>query len=295
MSRRPPVVVAGASVPPIGFGGMPISVAGRPDRSQAIATLHAALDAGVRLVDTADAYCLGSADTGHNEELIAEALRTWDGPRAEVVVATKGGHVRTPDGGWELDGRPEHLRAACEASLRRLEVEAIDLYQYHRPDPRVPFAESVGAIAELQTEGKVRAVGLSNVDIAQIDEARTLVAVASVQNECSPAFRSSLPELEHCAAHGIAFLPWAPLGGAGGAGSLGQRFPAFAQVAEGCGASPQQVALAWLLSKPGTVVPIPGARRVETILDSIAALDLVLTAEELQLLEADAPAGPAPG
>ena len=246
--------------------------------------VHAALDAGVTLVDTADAYCLNRADTGHNEALVAEALAAWGGDRDAVVVATKGGHVRGDDGSWAVDGRPEHLRAACDASLTRLGVEAIGLYQFHRPDPEVPFAESVGTLAELQAAGKVRTVGLSNVDVAQIDEACDIVEVASVQNQLGPDFRSSLGEVRRCTELGIAFLAWGPLGGGGSAGRLGELHPAFAEVAATRGVSPQRVAIAWVRSAGPTVIPIPGARRPETILDSLGAVELELSESELAAL-----------
>ncbi len=262
-----------------------MSLAGRPDEARSLRTIHAALDAGVTLIDTADAYCLGESEVGHNERLVAKALASWPGGRDGVLVATKGGHTR-PGREWGLDGRPEHLRQACEASLRALGVEAIGLYQLHRPDPKVPFAESVGALAELRAAGKVRMVGLSNVSVDQIEQARRIVEVASVQNELSPRFRRSEGELAWCAAHRIAFLPWSPLGGIGRGGMLGQRHPAFAEVAGRHGVSPQQVALAWELAKAPVVIPIPGARRPETIADSAAAATLRLDADELDRLDA---------
>jgi aryl-alcohol dehydrogenase-like predicted oxidoreductase len=264
---------------------MLLSIAGRPGEAQAIRTAHAALDAGVTLIDTADAYCLGGDEVGHNERLIRKALDGWPGDRDRVLVATKGGHTR-PGGEWGLDGRPEYLRRACEASLRALGVEAIGLYQFHRPDPKVPFLESVGALAELKAAGKVRMVGLSNVSVDQIRQAREVVEVASVQNEFSPRFRRSEGELAWCAANRIAFLPWSPLGGMGRGGSLGQgRHRAFAEVAAGHGVSPQQVALAWELAKAPVVIPIPGARRPESILDSAAAATLRLSADDLARLD----------
>jgi len=280
-SRR----IGGVRVGAVGLGAMPMSLAGRPDEARSLRTIHAALDAGVTLIDTADAYCLGESEMGHNERLVAKALTSWPGGRDGVLVATKGGHTR-PGREWGLDGRPEHLRQACEASLRALGVEAIGLYQLHRPDPKVPFAESVGALAELRAAGKVRMVGLSNVSVDQIELARRIVEVASVQNEFSPRFRRSEGELAWCAAHHIAFLPWSPLGGIGRGGMLGQRHSAFAEVAGGRGVSPQQVALAWELAKAPVVIPIPGARRPETIADSAAAASLRLDDDELDRLDA---------
>jgi len=280
-SRR----IGGVRVGAVGLGAMPMSLAGRPDEARSLRTIHAALDAGVTLIDTADAYCLGESEVGHNERLVAKALASWPGGRDGVLVATKGGHTR-PGREWGLDGRPEHLRQACEASLRALGVEAIGLYQLHRPDPKVPFAESVGALAELRAAGKVRMVGLSNVSVDQIELARRIVEVASVQNEFSPRFRRSEGELAWCAAHHIAFLPWSPLGGIGRGGMLGQRHSAFAEVAGRHGVSPQQVALAWELAKAPVVIPIPGARRPETIADSAAAASLRLDDDELDRLDA---------
>ena len=269
----------------IGLGGMPLSVEGRPDEAQAVRTVHAALDAGVTLLDTADAYCLGPDEVGHNERLLAKALASWSGDRDAVVIATKGGHTRPPDGSWALDGSREHLRAACEASLTALGVESIGLYQFHRPDPQVPWAESIGALEELRAEGKVQLVGVSNADPAQIREAASITSLAAVQNELSPRFRSSEPEVELCSSTGVAFLPWSPLGGIGKAGDLGSSHGAFAEVAAERGVSPQQVCLAWLLAKAPVVIPIPGARRVESILDSVAAAELELSADELARLD----------
>lgn len=278
--------LADLTVSAIGLGAMPLSVQGRPDEPQAMRTVHAALDAGVTLIDTADAYSVGHDDVGHNERLVAKALATWGGDTSQVLVATKGGHTRPPDGSWSLDGSPEHLRAACEASLQALGVEAIGLYQYHRPDPGVPYAESLGALEELRQEGKVRLVGISNADVDQIELALATTQLAAVQNEFSPAFRSSRPELELCARHGIAFLPWSPLGGGARAAGLGREHAAFAEVAAERGVSPQQVALAWELAQADVVIPIPGARRSASILDSVAACDLELTVDELVRLAA---------
>jgi aryl-alcohol dehydrogenase-like predicted oxidoreductase len=276
--------IAGRPVSAIGMGAMPLSLEGRPPEAQALRTIHAALDAGVTLIDTADAYCVNREETGHNERLVAKALASWSGDTDAVLVATKGGHYRPGDGSWQVDGRPEHLRSACEASLAGLGVEAIGLYQFHRPDPDVPYAESVGALAELRAEGKIRLAGISNADPEQIREAAAIVDLASVQNEFSPRFRSSEHELRLCDELGIAFLPWSPLGGGGRASKLGDRHAAFAEVADAHGVSPQQVALAWELAKSPGVIPIPGATRPETIVDSTRAAELVLTGEELDLL-----------
>ncbi len=276
------------TVSEIGLGGMPMSIEGRPDRERSIATIHASLDAGVTVVDTADAYHLHGNEVGHNEELIAEALRSWGGDASSVLVATKGGHLRPGDGSWTQDGRPEHLKEAARASARRLGVEAVGLYQFHRPDPSVPYADSIGALVELLDEGVIQMAGISNADPAQIREANDVLGgrLVSVQNQFSPAFRSSLPELELCNELGIAFLPWSPLGGISSAAELGGSHAAFEEVAEARGVSPQQVALSWELSLGDVVVPIPGSSRPETARASAEASELVLTAEEVTRLSA---------
>jgi aryl-alcohol dehydrogenase-like predicted oxidoreductase len=266
---------------------MPMSIEGRPEESRSIATIHAALDAGITLIDTADAYHLGADDVGHNESLIAQALTSYGGDTSEVLVATKGGHLRPGGGSWTLDGSPEHLRQACEASLKRLGVEAIGLYQFHRPDPTVPYAESVGAIRDLLEEGKIRMAGISNANPSQIRLAQEILGgrLVSVQNQFSPAFRSSEPELDLCDELGIAFLPWSPLGGIKSAADLGSRFQPFAEVAKDLDATPQQVTLAWMLAKSPVVIPIPGSSRPETIRASAAAADLQLTTEQVSRLD----------
>ncbi|MER7868265.1 aldo/keto reductase [Streptomyces cellulosae] len=271
----------------IGLGGMPMSIEGRPDESRSLATLHAALDAGVTLIDTADAYHRDAGEVGHNETLIAKALSTHE-RGGDVLVATKGGHLRPGDGSWTLDGRPDHVKRACEASMRRLGVEAIGLYQFHRPDPDVPYAESVGAIRDLLDEGKIRMAGISNANPEQIRQAQEILGgrLASVQNQFSPAFRSSEPELELCDELGVAFLPWSPFGGISRAGELGSTYAPFARVAQKYGVSAHQVCLAWMLAKSPVVVPIPGASRPESVQDSVRAADLELSAEEIAELDA---------
>jgi len=270
-----------------GLGCMRLSTERDRDEIRAIAVLHAALDAGIRFFDTADAYCLDDSETGHNERLIGAALRSGGGDPSDVLVATKGGHVR-PEGRWEVDGSPYHLRAACEASLTALGVEAIGLYQFHRPDPSVPYAESVGVLGDLLDAGKIRMAGISNANPEQIREAQEVLGrrLVSVQNQFSPAFRSSEPELRLCDELGIAFLPWGPLGGASRASEVGSRFSAFEEVASAHGVSPQQVALAWMLALSPVVIPIPGSSRPSTIEDSVAAADLRLTDDEVERLSA---------
>jgi len=276
------------SVGAIGLGGMPMSIEGRPDEARSIRTIHAALDAGVTLIDTADAYHLHAGETGHNERLIAKALASYAGDASDVLVATKGGHIRPGDGSWTVDGSPGHLRAAAEASLKALGVDAIGLYQFHRPDPRVPYAESIGALKELLEAGKIRMAGISNASIEQIDIAVRVLGegnLASVQNQFSPAFRSSEPELRYTAELGVAFLPWSPFGGSGRAGRLGALHVAFQEVADAHNVSPQQVTLAWMLAKAPVVIPIPGASRPESIIDSAQATELTLSPAELASLD----------
>ncbi len=270
----------------VGLGAMPLSVYGRPPRERARETVRAALDAGVTLIDVADAYCLDAREFGHNELLVADLLGELGSGGDDVLVATKGGHVRDHDGGWQLDGRPQYIKRAARDSARRLGVEAIGLYQLHRPDPEVPIAESVGALADLVADGTVRMAGVSNFDSAQIEQAREILgdALVSVQNEFSPAFRSSAGELALCAELGLAFLPWSPLGGMSAAAGLGRDHAAFAEIAAERDVSPQRVCLAWILAQGPHVVPIPGSSRPATIADSAAAADLRLTADELARL-----------
>jgi aryl-alcohol dehydrogenase-like predicted oxidoreductase len=272
----------------IGLGGMPMSIEGRPDEARSVATIHAALDAGVTLIDTADAYHLKANDVGHNESLIAGALAGYGGDTSSVLVATKGGHLRPGDGSWTLNGAPEYVKQACEESLKRLGVEAIGLYQFHRPDPRVPYADSIGALRELLDEGKIVRAGISNANPAQIRQALEILGddLVSVQNQFSPSFRSSEPELDLCNELGLAFLPWSPLGGITAAAGLGDRFAVYAEIGAAHGVSPQQVCLAWMLAKAPVVIPIPGSTRPETIRDSVAAATLELGAEELARLDA---------
>ncbi len=274
--------LAGTDVFPIGLGAMPMSLSSRPPEERSVRTIHAAIDAGVNLIDTADAYAWDENDVGHNERLIARAL---EGRRDGVLVATKGGHTRRGEA-WELDGSREHLRAACEASLRALDTDVIDLYQYHRPDPKVPYEESIGALKELQDEGKVRWVGVSNASVEQIEQACSIVDLVSVQNQLSLEFTSPLAkgEVALCEERGIAFLPWSPLGGIPKAADAPGEHDAVRQAASAHGVSPQQVALVWLLSLSPAIIPIPGASRPESIEDSVRALDLELTTDELKAI-----------
>lgn len=275
--------IGDTTVSAIGLGGMPLSIPGRPDRDRALATIRAALDAGVTLIDTADSYTTEEDGPGHNELLIAEALR---GRGDEVLVATKGGHIFREGRPWDVDGDPRYLKRAAKQSLKRLGGEAIGLYQFHRPDPSVPYEDSIGALVELLEEGDIRMAGISNATIDQIDMARSMLGerLVSVQNQFSPGFRSSEGELDHSAELDLAFLPWSPLGGIGRAADVGTDHSEFSLVAGELGVSAQQVTLAWELALQHTVIPIPGASRPESIRDSALAAELVLTAEQLQRL-----------
>lgn len=276
----------------VGLGGMPLSRPGRdgtlPDSRRAIATVHEALDRGVTLIDTADCYAPDGhprdGGLGHNEEIIATALR---GRTEKVLVATKGG-IRRDGADWPIDGSPAWIRQAVHGSLRRLGVDTIDLYQHHRPDPDVAYADTMGAFKDLHDEGLVRSVGLSNADPDEIRLAHAILgqALVSVQNQYSPSFRSSEPELALCAELGLAFLPWSPLGGMQHAASLGSSYAGFGQVAQRYGVSPQQVCVAWHLTRGDHVIPIPGASRPTSIADSVEAVHLQLTDEDLALLDA---------
>lgn len=273
------------SVTVVGFGGMPVSITGRPDETTGISVIHAALDAGMTLIDTADVYCFDDGDIGHNERLIAKALRSWPGNRYRVIVATKGGLTR-PEGRWEQSARPDRLKLACERSLAALAVDRIDLYQLHAPDPAVPFADSVGALADLQREGKIRWVGLSNASVEEIIEAGEIVPVASVQNRLNPFFREAIAEgvVAHCGRNGIGFLAYSPLGG----GRLNKKLPGHpvaSAIAKKRGASAHAVVLAWVLAQGPSVIVIPGARTPEHARDSATAAAIALDPEELDAID----------
>ncbi len=267
----------------IGLGAMPLSLAGRPPRERAEAVIDAALDAGLTFIDTANCYCVDDHDIGHNERLIRDALRCRHA--AGVTVATKGGLTR-PDGRWERDGRPSSLQAACEQSLQDLGLETIPLYQLHAPDPAVPFTDSVGALARLRDAGKIAHVGLSNVDIPQLEAARAIVPVASVQNRCHVLCRRDLDNglVDYCRQHGITYIAYSPVGGGNGH----KRLPgvaALTEIARAHAASVYCVALAWLLHKGEHILPIPGASRTTSILDSVKAASLKLTGADVTSID----------
>ncbi|MEU3469062.1 aldo/keto reductase [Streptomyces sp. NPDC006687] len=292
--------LAHTTVGAIGLGAMPLSIEHRPDESRAVATVHAALDAGVTLIDTADSYHWHAGEEGHNERLIARALASYAGDTSGVLVATKGGRGRPGDGSWTVNATPGHLKRAAQASAARLGVEALGLYQLHKPDPAVPWEESVGALRELLDAGTIRAAGISNVTTGQIRQAYEILGdgLASVQNRYSPAVRDSEPQLRLSTELGLAFLPWSPLGGISRSSLDGPSGPvsagtAFHEVAAERGVSPQRITLAWLLSRSPAVIPLPGASRPASVTESAQAAGLRLTDAELGRLEAPLPAPPA--
>jgi aryl-alcohol dehydrogenase-like predicted oxidoreductase len=261
----------------LGFGAMRITGTGiwgpPPDRERAKAVLRRALELGVDFIDTADSY-----GPGTSEELIAEALAPYP---PGLVIATKGGLVRPGPGNWQRDGRPEHLRAALEGSLARLRLERIDVYQLHAPDPNVPYAESVGALADLQRAGKIRHVAVSNVSLEQLRAARAIVPIVSVQNRFNLEDRASEDVLVACERDGLAFLPWAPVGGVS---PLAEA--RLERVAKARGATPLQIALAWLLQRSPAMLPIPGTGSPEHLEENVAAAAIRLSAAEYAELDA---------
>ena len=264
-------------IPDIGFGGMPLSIQGRPDEEQGRRVLNAAIDAGMTLIDTADVYCFDDSDIGHNERLIASLHRN------DIRVATKAG-LRRPRGAWTNDASPQHIREACEQSLRSLKTEKIWLYQLHAPDPKVAFEKSVEAFAELQREGKFEHFGLSNVSIKQIDAASKILPVVSVQNRLNPYFRESVKTAKVCADRGIVFLAYSPVGG----GRLAKKLPQFdvlIDLARKHDRSVHAITIAWVRAQGKTVVPIPAARTVEHALDSAKAAEFVLDEEDVQMID----------
>jgi pyridoxine 4-dehydrogenase len=257
----------------MGFGAMRITGPGvwgdPPSRDQAIATLRRVVELGVNFIDTADSYGPDVSET-----LIAEALYPYP---EDLVIATKGGFGRPGPNRWEPNGRPEHLRQACEGSLRRLRLEQITLYQFHTPDPAVPLAESVGAVAALKAEGKIRHVGISNVTEAQLREAQQTVPIVSVQNRYNAADRRSESMIDLCEREQLAFLPWAPIQEAG-------KNSAVAQAAKQHGVTEQQIVLAWLLARSPQVLPIPGTGSPAHAEENIAAAGVELTADEIDAI-----------
>jgi aryl-alcohol dehydrogenase-like predicted oxidoreductase/histidinol phosphatase-like enzyme/predicted kinase len=269
---------------------MRLSTEPERDDANSLAVLHAALDAGITLLDTADVYCRDDSERGHNERLIARALGAWEGDQTRIMLATKGGMTR-PDGRWEPDGRAKHLIAACEASRRALGVDRIDLYQLHAPDPRVPLATSVRALASLKRDGLIHAIGLSNVTVGQIEEARAITDIDSIQVELSlwhdQHFLSGVAQ--YCAEHQLRLMAHRPLGGRRLL-SRTAKDPVLAAVAARHGATPFEIALAWLADLAAVIVPLPGATRVETARSIARAAAIELSDDDRAQLDALCPA-----
>jgi pyridoxine 4-dehydrogenase len=264
-----------------GFGAMRLTgpgIWGEPaDREECKRVLRRAVELGINVIDTADSY-----GPEVSERLIAETLYPYP---EDLVIATKGGLTRPGPNRWVPDGRPEHLRAACEGSLKRLRVDRIDVYQFHRPDPKVPFEESVGALVQLKDEGKIRHIGLSNVNVDQLERAQKLTPIVSVQNRYSLMDRTSEPVLVVCSLEEVAFIPWNPLE----VGELSRAGGVLAEIAARNSATPGQVALAWLLAHSPVMLPIPGTSKVAHLEENIGAVALELAPAELAELDKVAP------
>ena len=276
----------GIEVSAIGYGAMHLSLEGRPDEEDAVEVLHHALDRGVTFIDTADSYCIDERDKHHNEKLIAKALEQYEGSLNGVIVATKGGMVR-PEGRWVRNGQPDHIREAIWESYRALGGGSpIQLWQHHAPDDDVQIEKSLKPVTEAVDDGIIRYVGLSNYSVEQIEQAREVVDVVSVQNQYSPWHRKPEEDgvLEYCEEEGLTFLPYSPLGGRGRAKQL-DEYEGLAQVAAEKDVSPQRVVLAWLMAKSPCILPIPGASRLSSIEDSLGAVDVQLTEEEMRRID----------
>lgn len=270
----------------IGLGGMPMSISNRPPESQSIQVIHRALDLGVTIIDTADSYCKDESDKHHNEKLIAKALREYPGDASKVTVATKGGLMR-PNGAWTRNGNPKHLQKTIRESFEAFGGEKpIDVWQYHAPDPEYSIESSLAPAKEAVREGLIRFVGVSNFSVEQIKRARDVVEIVSVQNQYNPWYRE--PEfdgvLEYCESEGLTFFPWSPLGGSRRVGNL-EDIGAIAQLAKEKGVSVYNIVLAWLMAKSPCVLPIPGSSKISSIEDSVRAVNVKLSADEVATID----------
>jgi aryl-alcohol dehydrogenase-like predicted oxidoreductase len=287
--------IADLNVSLVGLGCMPLSNIKMVDhREQAIATIHHAIDLGITLLDTANVYSPTWDTVGHNETLVAEAVRSYSGSAdiSKVVIATKGGITKPAENVAERDGTREGLLKACEASLKRLNTSSIELYQFHRHDPSVTYTEQMLSLKALKDAGMVKRIGLSNAQGPELDIALEILGgpndggVVSIQNEYSPRYRGEQDVLDKCMKLGIAFLPWSPLGGAAQAGEVGSRYSDFAAVATEVGATAQEVVLAWLLALTPVMIPIPGATKTATVDSIIRSTELKLTSTQVERLTA---------
>ena len=261
----------------LGFGAMRITgdgIWGEPaDRAEAIRVLRRAVEVGINFIDTADSY-----GPNVSEEIIAEALHPYP---VGLVIATKGGFMRPGPNQWVENGNPEHLRSACEGSLRRLRLERIDVYQLHRIDPKVPAEDQLGTLKDLQAQGKIKHIGLSEVSVRQIQHARTIVPIVSVQNRYSVTDRGSEDVLKYCEKEKMGFIPWFPLA----AGRVSGSESPISRIAAQWKATPTQVALAWLLARSPVMLPIPGTSKVKHLEENVAAAELKVDAKKMQELD----------
>ncbi|MUG99530.1 aldo/keto reductase [Scytonema sp. UIC 10036] len=276
----------GVSVSAIGLGAMPMSLSSRPPESESIDVIHRALDLGITFIDTADSYCKDESDKHHSERLIHQALQTYKGERDRVIIATKGGLMR-PNGNWTRNGEPKHLEETIRISFEALGGEKpIDVWQYHAPDPNYTIEESLAPAKKAVDAGMIRFVGVSNFSVEQIKRARDIVDVVSVQNQYNPWYRQ--PEfdgvLEYCEQESLTFLPWSPFGGSRRHQGLAD-FPTIAKIAKEKGVSVYCIVLAWLRSKSPCILPIPGASKVSSIEDSVRAVDVILSNDEVQRID----------
>jgi aryl-alcohol dehydrogenase-like predicted oxidoreductase len=271
---------SGIEVFSIGLGAMPLSIQGRPSEEEGVKVIHAALEAGVNFIDTANVYCLDQSDIGHNERLISKAIATYLNEKKLMIVATKGGLAR-PQGDWVSDASPSALKKACEQSLRDLKTDSLFLYQLHAPDADVPLEDSVGELAKLKDQGKIQHIGLSNVSKTELIRALSIVRIETVQNRCHIYHHPDLLNgmVSFCEENEITFLPYSPVGGGHGHFKLAQD-PLLNQLAEKYSTSPYCIALKWLLDKSDWILPIPGASRVSSIQDSVRAVKVSLSAED---------------
>jgi aryl-alcohol dehydrogenase-like predicted oxidoreductase len=282
--RKVPLGNTEFEITAIGYGAMPLSLEGRPDEATAIAVIRAYVEGGGNFIDTANVYCRNLREVGHNERLIAKALASFAAGK-DVLVATKCGLTKE-GGGWDCDGRPKFLRQSCEESLKALGVEQIFLYQLHAVDPNVPLADSMGELARLKAEGKVRYVGVSNFNAEELHAALRIVPVVSLQNKAhifrKRDFRNGL--VKECATLGVTFIPHSPVGGHGMHSKLSSAL-VLKDITARLGVSPHQVSLAWLLHKGPHIVPIPGASRIASVTSSLAAADIKLSAADVTALD----------
>lgn len=270
----------------IALGGMPMSLSSRPPESESLQVIHRALDLGVTFIDTADSYCKDESDKHHNEKLIHKALQTYNGDASNVVVATKGGLMR-PNGSWTRNGNPEHLHKTIRESFEALGGEKpIDVWQYHSPDPDYTIEEALKPALEAVKEGLIRFVGVSNFSVEQIKRSQDVVEIVSVQNQYSPWYRQPEKDgvLKYCEQEQLTFLPWSPFGGSRRHSDL-QDIKAIAQLAKQKGVSVYCIVLAWLRSKSPSILPIPGASKVSSIEDSVRAVNVKLSDEEVQRID----------